>query len=203
MADETTSTEAAATASTAPAAGATGSTQDNRVPYSRFAEVVSERNSFAERLKTLEAQAAAPNERLTSLEATAATLQAERDALAARVELMRHGIDDDDGAEVVRALYSRLPAENRPKLGDWLGALKADPTKMPKPLAPYLAPPAAAAPAYGSRPAGMPSMHGSATAGATDPRAQAAEAIQKFRRGEISVEDFRKLSGEIGKRGVT
>jgi len=201
MADETT-TEAPPT--TTPAAGATAA-PPNTVPYSRFSEVVNERNSFAERLKTLEAQAAAPNERLTSLEATAATLQAERDALAARVELMRHGIDDDDGAEVVRALYSRLPAENRPKLGDWLGTLKADPTKMPKPLAPYLAPPAAAAaaPAYGSRPAGMPSTHGSATAGATDPRAQAAEAIQKFRRGELSVEDFKKLSGEIGKRGVT
>jgi len=69
---------------------------------------------------------------------TEARLTAEREAWTAEKEFVTAGIVDADGLEVASLLYSRLPAEGRPKRTEWIASFRADPTKAPKPLSPYL-----------------------------------------------------------------
>ncbi|MEQ1505320.1 MAG: hypothetical protein ABMB14_24020 [Myxococcota bacterium] len=57
---------------------------------------------------------------------------------------MGAGITDADGVEVARLFHGRLPEKDRPAIGAWLGELRKDPTKAPKPLQPYLVTEAAA-----------------------------------------------------------
>ena len=64
-----------------------------------------------------------------------ATWLEERAALA-------HGLTDPEAQVVARTLYGQLAEKDRPAFGDWLGGLKADPTKAPRSLAPWLTPPA-------------------------------------------------------------
>ena len=57
------------------------------------------------------------------------------------------GVTDPEGIEVARLFHGKLPAKDRPSLGDWLGQLKADPSTAPRALAAYLTPPSSPAPA--------------------------------------------------------
>lgn len=82
-------------------------------------------------------------ERATAAEAARAT--AEAALAAARTEgqrwqseraAYRAGVTDPEGVEVALFLHGRLPAENRPELGAWLGGLTA--ATAPKAIAGYL-----------------------------------------------------------------
>ena len=44
--------------------------------------------------------------------------------------------------DIARILHERIPEAERPELGTWLQDLRADPSKAPKALAPYLGAPA-------------------------------------------------------------
>lgn len=48
------------------------------------------------------------------------------------------GITDPEGLLVARTLHGALPEAGRPAIGDWLAALRTDPSKAPRPLRPYL-----------------------------------------------------------------
>lgn len=107
------------------------------VPYERFRETRAE-------LRTLKAQI----ESLKALETQAAeipTLRAELGRRDALLGLARAGIVDDDGAEVAMLLWGRQPEAERKPIGEWVASLRATPDAVPRPLQPYLAPPAAPA----------------------------------------------------------
>ena len=66
-------------------------------------------------------------------------LRARKCSICERLALHRAGIGDDDGQEVARLLWSRLPAEGKPKtIEEWVGGLRAEGAVVPKPLAAYL-----------------------------------------------------------------
>jgi hypothetical protein len=72
-----------------------------------------------------------------------AASKAEREALRIEREISAAGITDAEGMEYVQHAYSRLPAEGRPPLAEWLGNKEA----LPKAVRAYLAEAPAAAPA--------------------------------------------------------
>lgn len=80
-----------------------------------------------------------------------ALTKAEREALRIEREIMAAGILDAEGAEYVQHAYSKLPADGRPPLTEWL----ANREGLPKAVRAYLAEaaPAAAAPAAVAPPA--------------------------------------------------
>lgn len=83
--------------------------------------------------------------RIAELEAQAQELAALRQQFdAARGDweteraLWQVGIADPEGIEVARLFHQKLPADGRPKIGEWLATLKADPSQAPRALAAYL-----------------------------------------------------------------
>jgi len=123
------------------------------VPRARLAEEAAKRRAALTRVAELEAALAEAEGKaatVDTLAAQVAKLTAEATTTAADWETERAvwqvGLTDSEGIDIARHLHSRLPADNRPKMAEWLGGLKADPTKAPKALAPYLAPAPAADP---------------------------------------------------------
>lgn len=122
------------------------------VPYARFKEVNDKWKAAVEGHRTALADADRYKRELAAAEARLGTV----DQLTARLQemeashakdraswdversLMDAGIVDQDGRDVARFLFDRLPEEGRPALGDWLKEAKADPSKAPKALQPYL-----------------------------------------------------------------
>jgi hypothetical protein len=78
----------------------------------------------------------------TQVEEVKAASKAEREALRIEREISSAGITDAEGMEYVQHAYSRLPAEGRPPLAEWLAAKEA----LPRAVRAYLpeATPAAA-----------------------------------------------------------
>jgi hypothetical protein len=76
--------------------------------------------------------------RMKDLEAKHAT---ERDRWTVERAAFGAGITDPEGIDVAVMLHGRLPKEGRPTIDAWLTGLKADPTKIPRPLQSYLTPP--------------------------------------------------------------
>ena len=72
-------------------------------------------------------------------------------------EIFGLGVADLDAIDVLRHLHSRLPADARPPLVDWVRPMRDDPTKAPLPVR-YAFHPAAPAstPAPGASPAPAP-----------------------------------------------
>lgn len=142
--------------------------------------------------------------RIAELEAQLEALKAtatKAETLAAQLEDMRleraawqAGVTDPEGIEVARLFHGKLPAKDRPSLGDWLGQLKADPSTAPRALAAYLAPPA-------SSPATAPAVTGkplpAANAGALPTPAASgqfdAAAIRAMRQEAQRTGDYSKL----------
>lgn len=111
------------------------------VPYERFAEVNAKARAAAKVADELRARVAALEGEIGTHKTAAEAVTGELAQLRDRYDLHRAGIDDDDGAEVARLLFGKIPADQRPKGGlvEWIGTMRADPAKTPKPLAPYLA----------------------------------------------------------------
>lgn len=95
------------------------------VPYSRFAEVVQQKNAALER-------AARADALQTALQEAQAKVQSvENQFTTFRTVASTLGQTDPEAVELVQWSYGRLPAEGRPELGTWLGAVKADPAQAP------------------------------------------------------------------------
>lgn len=176
--DEQQQTEPPATAPAAPQPVAAASAP----------EAPREDKSTKTRIAELEAQ-------LEGLKATATKAE----QLAQQLEDMKleraawqAGVTDPEGIEVARLFHGKLPAKDRPSLGDWLGQLKADPSTAPRALAAYLAP---AAPAAAPAPTGKPLP--SANAGALPMPAASgqfdASAIRALRQEAQRTGDYSKL----------
>lgn len=106
--------------------------------------------------------------------------KSEREALRIEREIMAAGILDAEGAEYVQHAYSRLPADGRPPLTEWL----ANREGLPKAVRAYLSEATAtpSAPAVQAPPA-PPAPNTSARTVATpphDPQAWSPAVIQKM-----------------------
>jgi hypothetical protein len=134
--------------------------QRDPVPYERFAAVTAEKNALKEEIGPLRERAAGLDAAIRERDAARAELATATAGFADRTALYRAGVDDDEGQDVARALYARLPQDSRPaSLGDWLTGLRAEGASVPRALAPYLrqpAAPAAATPAPGAQAAAAP-----------------------------------------------
>jgi hypothetical protein len=122
--------------------------------------------SFRLRQET-EARTAAEG-RATAAEAALATARNQQAAWEQERAVMRAGVIDPSDVDVAIHLHSRLPAEGRPPIGDWLGGFRAAPATAPKNLAHCFA--AAAAPTTVApttpAPAATPGTAAAATAAA-------------------------------------
>lgn len=122
------------------------------VPQARLDEVTAQRRDLSARLEaetnkatSAASQLAEAAKKAGSVDAVTAQLADLRAAHARDVAgwgteraLLEAGITDPEGRAIAQHLYGRLPEEGRPELSAWLGAHRADPTKAPKGLVPYL-----------------------------------------------------------------
>ena len=102
---------------------------EKSVPYDRFAQVVSERNSLNARIAELE-QGTSANE-IARLKAALEEKEAGYGKQSREIELLRAGVTDQDTADLVDYYYGKLPAKDRPTVGDWLKSLKEKPDTVP------------------------------------------------------------------------
>lgn len=125
------------------------------VPYERFQEVVTQKNTLEAALSAEKAnvqklmEKSATADTLAKQLADAQTGWAQKEAAwGEERQLLANGLTDPDAGAVARLLYNRIPETSRPKtIGEWLGGLRAEGAAVPPALAPYLKPGAAPAPA--------------------------------------------------------
>jgi len=174
MDEQQTETPAAAPAAQQPVAATPAPTEAPR-----------EDKSTKTRIAELEAQ-------LEAFKATASKAEQQLEDMKLERAAWQAGVTDPEGIEVARLFHGKLPAKDRPSLGDWLGQLKADPSTAPRALAAYLAP---AAPAAAPAPTGKPLP--SANAGALPTPAASgqfdASAIRALRQEAQRTGDYSKL----------
>ena len=154
------------------------------VPYARFQESRSQLKAAKDELKQAAALIAeykakadgADTAHATAAETKAAlaALQAEADARVESMQrdhldtvaLLRAGIHDDEGIAVARTLFGMQAEDARKPMPEWLASLREEGAVVPRPLQPYLAPPAPEKPATPKPPAPngrAPSANGTAT----------------------------------------
>lgn len=180
------------------------------VPYERFRDVVGERDRFKAEVSTLQEQLAQAQQRGATVDTLAAQVReakAHQEAAERRYEhfstVAAAGITQPELVAEIERHYNGLPQKDRPKLGDMLAAWKGTPEApgieqaplllrphLEKIWAPAAAPPTPPKPAGGhggggphQPPAGRP----------LDPQA-IFELAQRAQRGEISIEEYRKLA---------
>lgn len=140
MSEEVVKTEGAQAAPAQPAPSSPN--EPPPVPYSRFSEIIKERNALQERAARADTLATALQE------AQAKITQTEAQFTTFRTVASTLGQTDPEAIELVQYAYGRLPAEGRPELATWLGAVKADPGTAPLAIKHLLSPlPASQAPA--------------------------------------------------------
>jgi|AACY02.1.fsa_nt_gi hypothetical protein len=185
-----------------------GAPPEKTIPYSRFQEVVRQKQELAAKLDATGAEVQALSEKVATVGAlteTIAKLKAEQQRTVAgyeeRLALVSFGINDAEGQTVARALYNGLPDAERPKsIADYLGQFKGDSEDAPAPpraLAPYLQP-AQAAPQEKSTP-----FPGGPKGQPTPPRAPGvtADALRAAReKGQRSGDwsDYKALRNSMG-----
>lgn len=135
------------------------------VPYERFAASRTEVRALKAEIEGLRGKAGQVDGLAKERDEAKAALAAAQIEHGETVALLRAGVIDDEGAAVARTLYGRLPAENRPALGDWLTAMRAEGAQVPRALAPYLGQQQApagtpASPPRPARPGGSPPPSG-------------------------------------------
>jgi hypothetical protein len=149
--------------------------------------------------KQLEAQLAEARELATGAdkwkqkyEEAQSTYKSEREAARLERDILAAGVTDAEGIEYVQHAYSKLPAEGRPPLAEWLGNRDA----LPRAVKAYLAEPASVAPGASQGPSSTPaptpaptpmprSNTGAVTASQPAPTAWSAEAISKLTPAEF------------------
>jgi hypothetical protein len=96
----------------------------------------------------------------TPLRERAGKADADAKAWATERSFLEVGLSDPEARDIAALLHGKIPEGDRPPLADWLRAVKADPAKAPRALAPYLGTATKAeagpAPAAGTRPVTPP-----------------------------------------------
>lgn len=121
------------------------------VPYTRFQKVTESNRALKRRVSELEREAQGNAEKAATADTLASQLEkekrerkGERDGWSQEKAMIGAGLVDDEAREVALLHYNRQPEATRGPLEEWLKGIKADPTKAPKSLRPFLgeAPPA-------------------------------------------------------------
>jgi len=99
-----------------------------------FSEVIKERNAYQEKAARADTLATALQEAQAKIQAT------EQQFTTFRTVASTIGHTDPEAVELVTWSYGRLPQEDRPELGTWLGAAKANPEKAPLAIKHLLSP---------------------------------------------------------------
>lgn len=128
--------ETGETAGAAPAptpAPAPAPTPEPTIPFARFDAVIGERNDLREQVKRLTKEAA-------RVEDLKQQLDAERRGRAEDAAFFGAGLADEEGRDIARYHYDKLPQDDRPPLGDWLSSFGEGEGKVapPRSLAPFL-----------------------------------------------------------------
>ncbi len=133
-------TEATPPAIAAPPPAPVAPTTEGKIPYERFEELVRVKSGLESEVAGLREKAATVDTLTAELEtwkgkaAEAAGKFDRWQAIAGEL-----GTTDADAIEAVEWQHGRLPAEDRPPVGEWLASIKADPTTAPVVLRPWLA----------------------------------------------------------------
>jgi len=113
----------------------------------RIRQLVEQVKALQGRVAELEPAAAEVEKYRTQVEELKGITKAEREALRIEREIYAAGITDAEGIEYVQHAYSKLKADERPALGEWLANKEA----LPRAVRAYL--PEAAAPQPAPSPA--------------------------------------------------
>ena len=121
--------------------GNSGQPESKDIPYARFQEVVSERNSLKSQIESF--QSRLETEVASRLEKAKSDLESgwnqEKSAWQEERALLRAGLQDDEAMDAARFAWSRVPADARPEGGisAWLTDIRENADKMPKILQPF------------------------------------------------------------------
>lgn len=153
---------------------------DGTAAAARIRQLLGRVKELEAKVGELEPLATSAEKWRAAAEEAKALTKAERDALRIQREIMAAGILDEEGADYVQHAYSKLPADGRPPLTEWLSNREA----LPKAVRAYLA---EAAPAAGAPPAAAPpappapnTSARTVAAPAHDPQAWSPEVIAKM-----------------------
>lgn len=173
--------------SPSPADAPTPPEGDRSIPYARFSQVVTERNSLKSQLADLTRQVGDLTSSGATVEGLTAQLrEAQADAATARSRFDTYrtiagaGITDPDLVEAVEWQYGRLPTEDRPPLADLLSTWAESPAEAPSILRGLFSPTTPSTPAstVAPRPPSSP-VGGAAESGASDVSAEALAAARQ------------------------
>ena len=160
-------------------------TVDDGGANARIRQLVARVKELEARVGELQPLAENAEKYRVQLDEQKAMSKAEREALRLEREIMSAGVMDAEGLEYVQHAYSKLPAEGRPSISDWLGNKEA----LPKAVRAYLsdAPaPTTTTPAPTPAPAPAPSTARAAVAAAPDaPQSWTPEAIARLSPAEF------------------
>jgi len=120
-------------------------TEAKSIPLDRFNAVVTERNELRSTVENLKSAVSSTADTVATVEALQKELtelksaydQSKQDWNTDR-ELLTAGIRDEEGRDIARFLFSKLPEENKPELSEWLKTATSDPSSAPRALVPYL-----------------------------------------------------------------
>jgi len=158
---------------------------DTGAANARIRQLVARVKELESRVGELQPLAETAEKYRVQLDEQKAMSKAEREALRLEREIMSAGVMDAEGLEYVQHAYSKLPAEGRPSISEWLGNKEA----LPKAVRAYLsdtAAPPTTTPAPTPAPAPAPSTARAAVAAAPDaPQSWTPEAIARLSPAEF------------------
>jgi len=166
----------------------TTETQDQGAASARIRQLVARVKELEGRVGELEPVAAAAEKWRVQVDEVKAASKAEREALRVEREIASAGITDAEGIEYVQHAYSKLAAEGRPPLSEWLAATDGlpkavraylpTPTPTAAPTAPTVTPAASLAPSPRTSTATIPQAP-------SEPQGWSAEAIARLSPAEF------------------
>ncbi len=116
----------------------------------RIRQLIADKKQMEAQLAELRDKASAAEKWQAKFEEAQSTYKSEREAAALERQILSAGVTDAEGIEYVQHAYSKLPADGRPPLAEWL----ANRDGLPKAVRAYLSEPApSAAPAAATAPA--------------------------------------------------
>tara|TARA_R100001530_G_scaffold124435_2_gene92641 strand:- start:13777 stop:14424 length:648 start_codon:yes stop_codon:yes gene_type:complete len=163
------------------------------VGYEHFQRVVNAKQGLEAQVVELKGQLSTALERAANVDTLAGKLTEAQTATAAaeaRFTSYREigqslGVTDPEVVELAEWSWSKLPAEGRPSIGDWLTSLRGEPASAPVALRPFLgaAPEAtpAAPPAPGQSTSTTPRPPATTTTAPGAPSSVSADAIRQAR----------------------
>jgi len=155
-------------------------TVDDGGANARIRQLVARVKELESRVGELQPLAETAEKYRVQLDEQKAMSKAEREALRLEREIMSAGVMDAEGLDYVQHAYSKLPAEGRPSISEWLGNKDA----LPKAVRAYLsdtATPTTTTAAPTPAPAPAPSTARAAVAAAPDaPQSWTPEAIARL-----------------------